>query len=389
MKLIIQSDDLGITEAVSCGIARAAREGAITCTGLFSNMPAAPFAVELMKPYPQICLGEDINLVAGRPCADPEKVPSLVQKNGLFLTSGMHWAIDQKDGDQDREGEGYQRNHPLEQPAAGQHRQTEGDEDGKKGQLAHQQRHTDGRGNVRQLGKGMNLAQPAAVIHIKTDTFHSLLEVFDLGVGVVEGRQFAGQALEDKVDNDEGDDLVGNIDDDLIQEGAQQGGKAGGLGGGEHHIAPDIAGGAAPEDDVERGGDQHGHKAGHAGGDERLGEGLHEAQARHDAGGQADAQAGQRIDQRDVVAGGQPVNQVVGRAADAADDGAAQAAADAGADGIQPEGQFEQAGEHLAQIVDADAGRDQNDRCRIKFGLEQIHGIFLLYILPVQAREDP
>ena len=68
----------------------------------------------------------------------------------------------------------------------------------------------------------MNLAQPAAVIHIKTDTFHSLLEVFDLGVGVVEGRQFAGQALEDKVDNDEGDDLVGNIDDDLIQEGAQQ-----------------------------------------------------------------------------------------------------------------------------------------------------------------------
>ena len=35
MKLIIQSDDLGITEAVSCGIARAAREGAITCTGLF------------------------------------------------------------------------------------------------------------------------------------------------------------------------------------------------------------------------------------------------------------------------------------------------------------------------------------------------------------------
>ena len=55
MKLIIQSDDLGITEAVSCGIARAAREGAITCTGLFSNMPAAPFAVELMQQYPEIC----------------------------------------------------------------------------------------------------------------------------------------------------------------------------------------------------------------------------------------------------------------------------------------------------------------------------------------------
>ena len=101
MKLIIQSDDLGITEAVSCGIARAAREGAITCTGLFSNMPAAAFSVELMKSYPQICLGEDINLVAGRPCADPDKIPSLVQKDGSFLTSGMHRAIDQKDGNQD------------------------------------------------------------------------------------------------------------------------------------------------------------------------------------------------------------------------------------------------------------------------------------------------
>ncbi len=101
MKLIIQSDDLGITEAVSCGIARAAREGAITCTGLFSNMPAAPFAVELMQQYPEICLGQDINLVAGRPCADPEKIPTLVQEDGSFLTSGMHRAIDQKDGNQD------------------------------------------------------------------------------------------------------------------------------------------------------------------------------------------------------------------------------------------------------------------------------------------------
>ena len=53
MKLIIQSDDLGITEAVSCGIARAAREGAITCTGLFLICLHAPFAVELMKPYPR------------------------------------------------------------------------------------------------------------------------------------------------------------------------------------------------------------------------------------------------------------------------------------------------------------------------------------------------
>ena len=83
MKLIIQSDDLGITEAVSCGIA-VQQERSNYLYRIVSNMPAAPFAVELMKPYPQICLGEDINLVAGRPCADPEKVPSLVQKMVYF-----------------------------------------------------------------------------------------------------------------------------------------------------------------------------------------------------------------------------------------------------------------------------------------------------------------
>lgn len=101
MKLIIQSDDLGISEAVSCGIARAAREGAITCTGLFSNMPTAPFAVELMKQYSQICLGEDFNLVAGYPCADPASIPSLVQPDGMFLTSEMHREIDRRDGHQE------------------------------------------------------------------------------------------------------------------------------------------------------------------------------------------------------------------------------------------------------------------------------------------------
>jgi len=98
MKVIIQSDDFGITEAVSCGIIKAIKDGVLSCTGLFSNMPAAEFAVEAIRPYSHICLGEDINLVAGRPCADPSDIPTLVQENGYFKTSGMHRAIDQADG---------------------------------------------------------------------------------------------------------------------------------------------------------------------------------------------------------------------------------------------------------------------------------------------------
>lgn len=100
-KLIIQADDLGITEAVSCGIAKAVRSGIVKCTGLFSNMPAAAFALELVKPYPELCLGADINFVAGCPCSDPRDVPSLVQADGSFMTSGMHREIDRRDGNQD------------------------------------------------------------------------------------------------------------------------------------------------------------------------------------------------------------------------------------------------------------------------------------------------
>lgn len=101
MRLIIQADDLGITEAVSLGIERAVRAGVVSCTGLFSNMPAAPFALGLMQPHPEVCLGQDINLVAGRPCSDPSEIPSLVQKDGSFLTSGMHRDIDAAEGNQD------------------------------------------------------------------------------------------------------------------------------------------------------------------------------------------------------------------------------------------------------------------------------------------------
>lgn len=95
MKLLIQSDDLGITQAVTCGIIRAIEEGVLTCTGLFANMPASEHAAKLIQQYPHICVGQDINIVAGAPCADPKQIPSLVDEQGSFLTSGRHRVLDQ------------------------------------------------------------------------------------------------------------------------------------------------------------------------------------------------------------------------------------------------------------------------------------------------------
>ncbi len=88
MKLLFQSDDYGITEAVTCGILKGIREGLIRNTGLFVNMPSSKFAAEQIKHYPQCSFGIDINLVAGKPVSPIDQVPSLVKPSGEFYTSG-------------------------------------------------------------------------------------------------------------------------------------------------------------------------------------------------------------------------------------------------------------------------------------------------------------
>lgn len=87
MKLLFQSDDFGITEAVTLGIVKGIEEGLIRNTGLFTNMDSSEFAAGYIEKLPQCCFGIDINLVAGKPISNPEEVPSLVDKNGVFITS--------------------------------------------------------------------------------------------------------------------------------------------------------------------------------------------------------------------------------------------------------------------------------------------------------------
>lgn len=95
MKLIITADDFGITDAVTDGIIKCAREGVLTQTGLFSNMPGAEYAVNrICKECPNVCLGQDINLVCGYPVTNPNLIKTLVQPSGEFKTSGMHRTLD-------------------------------------------------------------------------------------------------------------------------------------------------------------------------------------------------------------------------------------------------------------------------------------------------------
>ena len=95
MKLLIQSDDYGITPAVADGIIYGITHGVIKNTGLFSNMSWAKECVEKIRPYlDDIALGIDLNASTGSSLLGYDKVPNLCHPDGSFLTSKENRAAD-------------------------------------------------------------------------------------------------------------------------------------------------------------------------------------------------------------------------------------------------------------------------------------------------------
>ena len=85
-KLLLQSDDYGMTYGVTEGTIRAIRDGFLKNTGLFVNMDSSRYAADRIREY-DVCLGIDINLASGRPVSDPALLPHLVDSSGHFKSS--------------------------------------------------------------------------------------------------------------------------------------------------------------------------------------------------------------------------------------------------------------------------------------------------------------
>lgn len=99
MKLLLQSDDYGISPAVALGTIHGIRNGLIRNTGLFSNMPWAAQCVEWIRPLlPDIAFGLDLNLTTGTPLSPPRSIPSLVRKDGNFHSSWESRKMDAEQG---------------------------------------------------------------------------------------------------------------------------------------------------------------------------------------------------------------------------------------------------------------------------------------------------
>jgi predicted glycoside hydrolase/deacetylase ChbG (UPF0249 family) len=83
-RLIVNADDLGITEGVNRGIIDCYRRGIVTSTTLMVNGEAVAGAAVLAAECPELGVGLHLNLTTGPPSQQPSLVPSLVGRDGCF-----------------------------------------------------------------------------------------------------------------------------------------------------------------------------------------------------------------------------------------------------------------------------------------------------------------
>ncbi len=85
--LIVNADDYGRTASISAGIRYAHLNGIVTTTTAMMNFPAAAEAVRLAQAEcPRLGLGVQLNLTTGRPSLPMERIPTLVDRQGAFLS---------------------------------------------------------------------------------------------------------------------------------------------------------------------------------------------------------------------------------------------------------------------------------------------------------------
>ena len=102
MKLLVQSDDYGITRAAALGCIHGIKNGIIRNTGIFANMPWIEECVEWIKPYlNEIALGIDLNASTGPAILPHNQIPSLTKENGDFYSSKENRSFDTDENNHD------------------------------------------------------------------------------------------------------------------------------------------------------------------------------------------------------------------------------------------------------------------------------------------------
>jgi hopanoid biosynthesis associated protein HpnK len=92
-RLVVTADDFGRAVEVNEAIEEAFTRGVVTATSLMVAEPMAAEAVERAKRLQGLRVGLHLVLVDGRPVLAPERVPDLVDSQGLFRQSLLRASI--------------------------------------------------------------------------------------------------------------------------------------------------------------------------------------------------------------------------------------------------------------------------------------------------------
>ena len=85
--LLVSADDFGLTKSINAGIVKAMREGVVTALNLMPSGKAFEDAVSLAKGLGTKEIGAHLSLTESVPVSDPNKIPSLIAKDGRFYKS--------------------------------------------------------------------------------------------------------------------------------------------------------------------------------------------------------------------------------------------------------------------------------------------------------------
>lgn len=88
LRLVVNGDDFGYSEAINAAIIRCHVEGILTSTTLLVNQPATRAALRLARDYPNLGVGWHVNLTEGGSVLPPREVPTLTDRHGQFRPIG-------------------------------------------------------------------------------------------------------------------------------------------------------------------------------------------------------------------------------------------------------------------------------------------------------------
>jgi chitin disaccharide deacetylase len=83
--LVVTADDVGLHPGMTLGALEAHDYGIVTAASVAANGRAFEHAVDLLKDRPKLDVGIHLTLVGERPLSPPDKIPTLLGKDGALL----------------------------------------------------------------------------------------------------------------------------------------------------------------------------------------------------------------------------------------------------------------------------------------------------------------